>query len=218
MSYDDLPILDYGARGIVTVAANAEGVANLAVQAFSTALTSAWANRGAAAIALSGGSTPKRLGELLAHSDFPVPEAWEHLDIFWGDERWVPLDNPESNAGIALDTFLTKVPIPADNVHPLYEEGLDEAQAAAIYQALIEEIAPHAALGYKAVKLRVADRTDRDIARVAAVRKAYGDGLTILVDANTGYSVEDVRRVMPVYEELGVGWLEEPFSPSDHSS
>jgi len=85
-------------------------------------------------------------------------------------------------------------------------------------QALIDEIAPHVALGYKAVKLRVGDRTDRDIARVAAVRKAYGDGLTILVDANTGYSVEDVRRVMPVYEELGVGWLEEPFSPSDHSS
>jgi 6-phosphogluconolactonase len=139
-SYDDLPILDYGDRGIVTVAANAEGVANLAVQTFSTALTTAWTNRGAAAIALSGGSTPKRMGELLAHSDFPVTEAWEHVDIFWGDERWVPLDNPESNAGVALETFLTKVPIPAERIHPFYEEGLDEAQAAALYQALIEEI------------------------------------------------------------------------------
>jgi 6-phosphogluconolactonase len=142
MSYDDLPMLDYGDRGVVTVAANAEGVANLAVQTFATALTTAWTNRGAAAIALSGGSTPKRMGELLAHSDFPVPEAWEHVDIFWGDERWVPLDNPESNAGIALKTFLTKVPIPIEKIHPVYEDDLDEAQGAALYQALIEEVVP----------------------------------------------------------------------------
>jgi len=142
MSYDDLPMLDYGERGVVTVAANAEGVANLAVQAFATALTTAWTVRGRAAIALSGGSTPKRMGELLAHSDFPVPEAWEHLDIFWGDERWVPLDSNESNAGVALRTFLTKVPIPVDHIHPMCDPELDEAQAAAVYQALIEEIVP----------------------------------------------------------------------------
>lgn len=142
MSYDDLPIFDYGERGLVTVAANAEGVASLAVQAFATLLTSAWSSRGRAAIALSGGSTPKRMGELLAHSAFPAPEAWEHVDIFWGDERWVPLDNKESNAGAALNEFLTRVPIPAEKVHPIWEDGLDEAQAAAVYQALIQEIVP----------------------------------------------------------------------------
>ncbi len=142
MSYDDLPVLDYGDRGRVTVAANAEGVASLAVQAFATVLTSAWSSRGRAAIALSGGSTPKRMGELLAHSAFPAPEAWEHVEIFWGDERWVPLDDKQSNAGDALETFLTKVPIPAEHVHPVYEDGLDEAQAAAVYQALIEETVP----------------------------------------------------------------------------
>ena len=142
MSYDDLPVLDYGDRGLVTVAANAEGVASLAVQAFATVLTTSWRSRGRTAIALSGGSTPKRMGELLAHSAFPVDEAWRHLDIFWGDERWVPLDNSESNAGAALDTFLTKVPIPAEQIHPIYEDDLDEAQAAAVYQALIESIVP----------------------------------------------------------------------------
>lgn len=142
MSYDDLPILDYGDRGVVTVAANAEGVANLAVQAFATALTTAWTSRGRAAIALSGGSTPKRMGELLAHSDFPVPEAWEYLDVFWGDERWVPLESDQSNAGVALRTFLKTVPIPPDNVHPMHDPDLDEAQAAALYQAQIEEIVP----------------------------------------------------------------------------
>lgn len=142
MSYDDLPILDYGERGVVTVAANSEGVANLAVQAYATALLTSYANRGKANIALSGGSTPKRMGELLAHSDFPSTEAWENTDIFWGDERWVPLDSDESNAGIALRTFLTRVPIPAENIHPIYDPELDEAQGAAVYQALIEEIVP----------------------------------------------------------------------------
>jgi 6-phosphogluconolactonase len=142
MSYDDLPVLDYGDRGVVTVAANAEGVANLAVQTFATALITSYANRGRSAIALSGGSTPKRMGELLAHSDLPSTEIWEAADIFWGDERWVPLESDESNAGVALRTFLTKVPIPAENVHPMYDPELDEAQAAAVYQALIETIVP----------------------------------------------------------------------------
>ncbi len=142
MSYDNLPILDYGERGVVTVAANAEGVANLAVQTFATALITSYARNGRSAIALSGGSTPRRMGELLAHSDFPSPEAWEHADIFWGDERWVPLDSDESNAGVAMRTFLTKVPIPADNIHPIYDPELDEAQGAAVYQAMIEAIVP----------------------------------------------------------------------------
>ncbi len=140
MSYDDLPMLDYGDRGVVTVAANAEGVASLAVQTFATALLTSYANRNKANIALSGGSTPKRMGELLAHSDLPSLDAWEHADIFWGDERWVPLESDESNAGIALRTFLTRVPIPAENVHPIYDPELDETQGSALYQALIEEI------------------------------------------------------------------------------
>lgn len=140
MSYDDLPILDYGDRGVVTVAANAEGVANLAVQTFATALLTSFANRGKSTIALSGGSTPKRMGELLAHSDFPSVEAWENADIFWGDERWVPLESDDSNAGVALRTFLTKVPLLPEHVHPIYDPELDEAQGAAVYQALIEEI------------------------------------------------------------------------------
>src|SRR6185295_12217152 len=84
--------------------------------------------------------------------------------------------------------------------------------------ALVDEIAPLVELGYKAVKLRVGDTPERDIARVSNVRCVYGAGLTILVDANTGYRVDDVRRVMPAYEELGVDWLEEPFAPNDHTS
>jgi len=84
--------------------------------------------------------------------------------------------------------------------------------------ALIDEARPHVEAGYKAVKLRVGDTPARDLARVAAVRQAFGDELVILVDANTGYDLADARRAMPGFDELGVAWLEEPFAPHDHAS
>ncbi len=85
-------------------------------------------------------------------------------------------------------------------------------------QELIAEIDKNLALGYKAVKLRVGDTPKRDLERIAAVRKLYGDGLVILTDANTGYTVADARAAMPGMDELNVGWLEEPFPAHDYRS
>ena len=84
--------------------------------------------------------------------------------------------------------------------------------------ALVDEARPLVAAGYRAVKLRVGDTPGRDLERVAAVRKAFGDGLVILVDANTGYSLADARAAMPGLDAHGVGWLEEPFPAHDHRS
>ena len=83
---------------------------------------------------------------------------------------------------------------------------------------LVEEARPLLAAGYKAVKLRIGDTPKRDLARIAAVRKAFGDDLVILTDANTGYSVADARAAMPGMDEYGVGWLEEPFPAHDYRS
>ena len=85
-------------------------------------------------------------------------------------------------------------------------------------EALVEEARAHVAAGYRAVKLRVGDTPRRDIERVAAVRKAFGGDVTILVDANTGYSIADARAAMPALDAHGVGWLEEPFPAHDHRS
>jgi L-alanine-DL-glutamate epimerase-like enolase superfamily enzyme len=82
--------------------------------------------------------------------------------------------------------------------------------------ALAEEALRHVASGYRALKLRVGDSPARDIARLAAVRAALDEDIAVLVDANTGYTLADVRRVMPAYEAHGVGWLEEPFPAHDH--
>jgi L-alanine-DL-glutamate epimerase-like enolase superfamily enzyme len=82
--------------------------------------------------------------------------------------------------------------------------------------SLAEEAQGHVAAGYRALKLRMGDSPARDIARARAVRDAVGEEIDILTDANTGYSLADVRKVMPVFEELSIGWLEEPFPPHDH--
>jgi L-alanine-DL-glutamate epimerase-like enolase superfamily enzyme len=83
---------------------------------------------------------------------------------------------------------------------------------------LIEELKKSLDAGYKAVKLRVGDSPKRDLERIRAVRKACGDDLVLLTDANIGYSVEDVRQVMPGMDELNVAWLEEPFPAHDYRS
>jgi L-alanine-DL-glutamate epimerase-like enolase superfamily enzyme len=83
---------------------------------------------------------------------------------------------------------------------------------------LVDEAQVHVDAGYRAVKLRIGDSVERDLARVGAVRKAFGNGLAILTDANTGYQLADVRAAMPGLEANNVGWLEEPFAAHDWRS
>jgi L-alanine-DL-glutamate epimerase-like enolase superfamily enzyme len=80
---------------------------------------------------------------------------------------------------------------------------------------LVAEARAHVEAGYRAVKLRIGDTVRNDIARMEAVRRAFGEELDILADANTAYRLEDARRVMPAMDALNMGWLEEPFPPHD---
>ncbi|HWH82118.1 MAG TPA: mandelate racemase/muconate lactonizing enzyme family protein [Burkholderiaceae bacterium] len=81
---------------------------------------------------------------------------------------------------------------------------------------MAEEARRHVASGYRAVKLRIGDAVERDLARVRAVREAVGSEVAILCDANSAYDLEAARRVIPALDELAVGWLEEPFSAHDY--
>ncbi|MCI0753847.1 mandelate racemase/muconate lactonizing enzyme family protein [Teichococcus vastitatis] len=82
-------------------------------------------------------------------------------------------------------------------------------------EELVAEAAPHLEAGYRALKLRIGDAVPKDIARMEAVRAAFDPEIDILADANTAYSLADVRRVMPAMDALRMGWLEEPFPPHD---
>ncbi|NCJ05590.1 6-phosphogluconolactonase [Synechococcales cyanobacterium C] len=79
---------------------------------------------------LAGGSTPKALYEQLAHQDLP----WSKIQVFWGDERYVPHTDPQSNMGMATQAWLSHVPIPAENLHPMPTHATDPAQAALAYE------------------------------------------------------------------------------------
>ena len=81
-------------------------------------LARALAKQGAFALGLSGGSTPKTLYALLATDEFRGRFPWDRTHLFFGDERFVPPDHPDSNYRMAREAMIDHVPIPAAQVHP----------------------------------------------------------------------------------------------------
>jgi 6-phosphogluconolactonase len=87
-------------------------------------------------LALSGGDTARRSYARLARAEI----AWNRIDVFFGDERWVPVDDPESNEYLARRSFLDDVPARA--VHSMREAGDTPASAADAYDALLRANGP----------------------------------------------------------------------------
>jgi len=90
------------------------------------------------AICLSGGSTPRRLYELLAGPDFARRFPWPLVHWFWGDERFVPHSDPESNYRMTREALLSRAPIPAENIHAVLTEGLTPEASAAAYEETLQ--------------------------------------------------------------------------------
>lgn len=85
-------------------------------------------------VALAGGSTPRALYRLLATPAYAARLPWPRIHWFWGDERFVPPDHPDSNYRMALEAMLSHVPAPPSNIHPIPTLGLTPAAAAADYE------------------------------------------------------------------------------------
>ena len=98
------------------------------------------ATSGTVAVALSGGSTPKRLYALLATDEFAVRMPWDRVHWCWGDERFVPYDDPSSNYRMAKEAMFDHVPVPDDHVHPVPTTGLSPAEAAVAYEQTLRAI------------------------------------------------------------------------------
>jgi 6-phosphogluconolactonase len=84
-------------------------------------------------VALSGGETPRSLYALLATPQYAGQVPWDRVHVFWGDERHVPPDDDESDYRMAYEALLSKVPIPAENVHRVRAELPDAGEAAREY-------------------------------------------------------------------------------------
>ncbi|HUO35081.1 MAG TPA: 6-phosphogluconolactonase [Candidatus Acidoferrum sp.] len=99
-------------------------------------IAEAVSQRGRFAIALSGGHTPANLYSLWAQRDHSSTP-WDRIHLFWGDERFVPPDDPLSNYRMIRESLISRVPIPAANVHPFRTELPTPEAAAADYESTL---------------------------------------------------------------------------------
>jgi 6-phosphogluconolactonase len=95
--------------------------------------------KGFFSVALTGGSSPIDLHKLLATEAYRSQVDWSKVFVFWGDERWVPLDDDLSNAKMSYETLLNHVPIPESNIFPMYKEGVDAEDYAQTYEQILRE-------------------------------------------------------------------------------
>ncbi|MEK6479823.1 glucose-6-phosphate dehydrogenase [Catalinimonas sp. 4WD22] len=89
-------------------------------------------------VCLTGGSSPKGLYTLLTQPPFVNQVAWNKTYVFWGDERPVPIEDKDSNAGMAYQTLLKHVPVPEDQIFPIHGEFRADI-AALQYEETLQE-------------------------------------------------------------------------------
>lgn len=107
-------------------------------------------------IALSGGSTPKRLHQILAQSPYKEEIDWSKLHVFWGDERAVPFKDDRNNAKMAYDTLLDFVPVPADQIHVMRTD-ISAEQSAVEYEKILHRYFDNTATSFDLVLLGMGD-------------------------------------------------------------
>ena len=111
-------------------------------QALYSLSISAIADRGSFHVALSGGSTPKSLFQLLASPEWRERFDWQNIHIYFGDERCVPADHPDSNYRMAREAMLEQLSIPADNVHPVVIDTQNFSASAHAYEQVLHSTLP----------------------------------------------------------------------------
>ena len=116
----------------LTVADGEETLARLAAERVTSLIAQSIGGSGSATVSLTGGNTPRRLYALLGDATHPWRHRidWRRLHLFWGDERHVPPEHPDSNFGMARAALLDHVPVPSSQIHRMRGE-IAEANAAA---------------------------------------------------------------------------------------
>ncbi|MFP3598672.1 6-phosphogluconolactonase [Chryseobacterium sp. SIMBA_029] len=91
-------------------------------------------------VALSGGSSPKAIFNLLATQEYAEKIEWNKIYFFWVDERWVALDDEKSNAKMTFEALFDKVPVNKEYIFPMYKEGISPEEYAKEYEQEIKNI------------------------------------------------------------------------------
>ena len=89
-------------------------------------------------VSLSGGSTPKTLYQLLASDEFRNQFPWQRVSWYFGDERFVPYDSPDSNYRMVREAMFAKAPVPPDNIHSIPVDGSPD-DAARRYERTLQQ-------------------------------------------------------------------------------
>ncbi|MBX5450055.1 6-phosphogluconolactonase [Thermogemmatispora sp.] len=124
----------------IAIYPDAESLSQEAARLVTRLAQEAIVTRGRFTLALAGGSTPRKLYSLLASEPYRSQIDWTRVEIFWSDERCVPPDHPESNYRMAHEVMLSKLPIPAANIHRMPAEQTDHQAAAESYSAELRRV------------------------------------------------------------------------------
>ncbi len=122
----------------VKVFENHEALSRAAADLFVELASKSIAEFGRFAVALSGGHTPVEFYNILSSFTYASRIEWNKVHIFWGDERCVPMESPESNSGEASRLFLDSVPIPKNQIHPI-SGTLPPAESASEYEKTLRD-------------------------------------------------------------------------------
>ncbi|PZU83236.1 MAG: 6-phosphogluconolactonase [Chryseobacterium sp.] len=91
-------------------------------------------------VALSGGSSPKAIFNLLATQEYADQIEWGKVYFFWVDERWVSLNDEKSNFKMTFETLLNKIPVDKNHVFPMYKDGIEPEDYAKEYEEHIRTV------------------------------------------------------------------------------
>lgn len=117
---------------------NLDELNDSAAQLFVRAVNDGIAAKGHFTVALTGGASPVGLYQLLASPHYKKQVLWEHVYVFWGDERWVPLTDERSNARMAFETLLDHVPVRKDHIYPMWSDDVAAEDYAEVYEQLLQ--------------------------------------------------------------------------------
>jgi 6-phosphogluconolactonase len=125
-----------GLTGSVEILPTPQALIQRSLELVLQQIDAAIAQRGVCTVVLSGGSTPQPLYQQLAQQPLP----WSKLHIFWGDERYVAADHPDSNQRMARQAWLDQVAIPASHIHPMHTTSPSPEIAAQIHGAELKQV------------------------------------------------------------------------------